>query len=578
MIVDRMRVAAALPDYELGDQLGAGAFGLVLAGRHRRLNRPVAIKILAAGHDGTDSGSATEAQLLAALDHPHVVRVHDYVATDDLHLIVMELLGGGTLTRHRSGMSPQAACAVGLAAASALSYAHGQGVLHRDIKTDNMLFDTAGLLKVTDFGIAKLVEGSAVTASQVAGTPAYMAPEQILGGRLGPATDLYALGIVLYQLLAGVPPFDPTLPLPALWQHHLTTIPAPPAGVPAPIAAVILRTLAKEPAARPPSAHAFSLDLARATATVYGPGWTIGSGIGLRLDDDIRAAASQLPAFTPSPPPLPTAALATPDSDASLTYPACGPPALTSPISRHDRQSAVSGPHPPIWRPTAHPNDAVEDRPQAPSDRPDSAVSTSLGSEASDSRSADPVPASDSPAREDGPSRSAGEAADRTSAVTGHDHRAASSPAPSTDSAAGRRRPLVIGVLLTALLAAVGVMTVVVLTGSSLPLMTTVAGSEWLTGDGGPAVHARFADPFGVAVDGRGALYIADWGNHRVRRVNAGGVVTTVAGTGTAGFSGDGGPATHAQLANPVGVAVDGGGALYITDWGNNRVRRVGTE
>uniref|UniRef100_UPI001EF6EE82 serine/threonine-protein kinase n=1 Tax=Frankia sp. CIT1 TaxID=2880974 RepID=UPI001EF6EE82 len=236
MIVNEARIAAALPGYDLGTTLGAGAFGLVLAGRHRQLNRPVAIKILAAGTTGAAAGNRAEAQLLAALDHPHVVRVYDYVETDDLHLIVMELLGGGTLTRRRTALPPEDACAVGLAVAAALSYAHSHGVLHRDIKTDNILFDTGGLLKVTDFGIAKIVEGSAATASAIIGTPKYMAPEQITGGRLSPATDLYALGILLYELLTGTPPFDPTLPIRTLWQHHLDTTPAPPIGVPPPIA------------------------------------------------------------------------------------------------------------------------------------------------------------------------------------------------------------------------------------------------------------------------------------------------------------------------------------------------------
>ncbi len=191
MIVNEAQVSAALPGYDLGAKLGAGAFGLVLAGRHCGLNRQVAIKILAAGHDGADAGFAAEAQLLAAIDHPHVVRVYDYVENDDLCLIVMELLGGGTLTRRRAGMSAEAACAVGLAVglavAAALSCAHSPGVLHRDIKTDNMLGDTAGLLKVTDFGIAKILTGLAATASAIIGTPMSMAPEQITAGRLGPA-------------------------------------------------------------------------------------------------------------------------------------------------------------------------------------------------------------------------------------------------------------------------------------------------------------------------------------------------------------------------------------------------------
>ncbi|WP_250290514.1 serine/threonine-protein kinase [Frankia sp. CiP1_Cm_nod1] len=301
MIVDRARVAAALPGYDLGGPLGQGAFGLVLAGRHRGLDRPVAIKILAAGRDGAEAGFAPEARLLAALSHPHVVQVYDYAATDGLHLIVMELLDGGSLTRRRAGMPPEDACAVGLAVAAALAYAHGRSVLHRDIKADNILFDATGLLKVVDFGIAKIVEGPDTTASKIIGTPKCMAPEQIAEGRLSPATDLYALGVLLYELFSGAPPFDPQLPLPVLWQHHLHTIPARPSGVPTLIADVVLHALAKNPADRPPSTRAFALDLAHAAAGAFGPGWITRTGIGLRLDDDIRTAGDQ-PSTAPRAP------------------------------------------------------------------------------------------------------------------------------------------------------------------------------------------------------------------------------------------------------------------------------------
>jgi WD40 repeat protein/serine/threonine protein kinase len=290
MIVDTERVAAALPGYELGRVLGQGSYGLVVAGRHRELRREVAIKILPVGEDGAAERGRAEARLLASLDHPHIVRVHDAVATSDLHLIVMEFLGGGPLSRRR-GMPAEATCAVGLAVAAALSAAHGRGVLHRDIKPDNILFDAAGLLKVTDFGIAKLVEGAATTASMVVGTPRYMAPEQILGGRLSHATDIYALGVLLHELFTGTALFGDGLPPPALMHHHLNVEPAPPAGVAAPVASIVMRALAKEPSARPPSARAFALELARAATECYGPGWTGRGGLPLRLDDDIRAAA-----------------------------------------------------------------------------------------------------------------------------------------------------------------------------------------------------------------------------------------------------------------------------------------------
>ncbi|SNQ49407.1 Serine/threonine protein kinase [Frankia canadensis] len=300
MIVDRERVEKALPGYTVAERLGSGAFGLVLAGEHRRMGRPVAIKVMeAAGPEGTTGGFADEARVLAGLDHPHVLRVHDYVEAEGLCLVVMELLAGGTLARRQAGMRPEEACAVGLAVAAALGHAHDHGVLHRDIKADNVLFATDGTPKVSDFGIAKLFEGTAVTASNMAGTPMYMAPEQIQGGRLGPSTDLYALGALLYRLLAGRPPFDPKQPLPVLWNQHLTAPPPPMAGVAPPLAAVVLRALEKAAADRHPDAAGFALDLAHAATEAFGTGWTARAGLPLRLDDVVRRV-TDAPVSAPS--------------------------------------------------------------------------------------------------------------------------------------------------------------------------------------------------------------------------------------------------------------------------------------
>lgn len=242
MIVDRKRIEKALPSYRIGQQFGSGRFGLVMAGRHRRMLRPVAIKVMEAeGPEGLTLDFADEARIQAGFDHPHVVRIFEYVEAEGLCLLVMELLDGGTLTRRRDRLDTPQACAVGLAVAAALEHAHDQGVLHRDIKSDNILFAADGTVKVADFGIAKLFEGSAAIASGVAGTPMYMAPEQqIEGGRLGPATDLYALGVVLYWLLTGAPPFNPHQSLQALWRQHLLDPPSPLEGIPAPVAAVVL--------------------------------------------------------------------------------------------------------------------------------------------------------------------------------------------------------------------------------------------------------------------------------------------------------------------------------------------------
>src|ERR1700689_4083348 len=203
MIVDRDRLARLLPSYELRGELGSGAFGMVLAGRHLRLKRNVAIKVLAASSQTSQTAFADEASLLAQMDHPHIVRVWDCVEQDGLCLIIMELLAGGTLREWQPALSQEGACAVGVAIAEALSYAHANGVLPRDIKPDNVLFDTAGLPKVTDFGVAKILEGSVALVNSGTGTPAYMSPEQIDAAPLGPASDIYAVAVVLFELLTG---------------------------------------------------------------------------------------------------------------------------------------------------------------------------------------------------------------------------------------------------------------------------------------------------------------------------------------------------------------------------------------
>jgi WD40 repeat protein len=269
MILDPERIAAALPAYTIGDTLGQGGYGVVVAGEHRQLKRRVAIKVVAIDAALTGTVMTAEAQMMASLDHPHIVRVYDYLEADGLGLIVMELLEGGTLSTEAKLGQPES-CAVALAVAEGLCHAHERGILHRDIKMTNVLFDAAGVPKIGDFGIARMFTGTGVhaTVGPARGTPRYMAPEQLSGAWLSPATDLYALALVLYELLAGVPAFDPNRPL-----RRLTEPPQPPPGVPRPIGDVVLRALAFDPGDRYPRAADFSAALSTATAAAYGPGW-----------------------------------------------------------------------------------------------------------------------------------------------------------------------------------------------------------------------------------------------------------------------------------------------------------------
>ncbi len=215
-MTDASALASVLPAYEIGGELGRGGFGIVVAGRHRQLGRQVAIKELPpqlAADAGVRARFVTEARVLASLDHPHIVPVYDYVEQDGLCLLVMESLPGGTVWEafQQNGYTPHTACAVVMVSCAGLHYAHEHGVLHRDVKPENLLFTQSGQLKVADFGIAKVVGGKdalATTAGEILGTPAYMAPEQAEGKDLGPASDIYAAGVMLYELLEDVPVDD----------------------------------------------------------------------------------------------------------------------------------------------------------------------------------------------------------------------------------------------------------------------------------------------------------------------------------------------------------------------------------
>ena len=182
-------VEAALPGYELGEELGRGAFGTVIAARHRQLGRDVAIKVLTPGlvtSNAVRERFHAEARVLASIDHPHVVPVYDYVEHEDACILVMERLGGGTVWQRfvERGLDQRTACAIGLIVCSGLHGAHRHGVLHRDMKPENVLYGDDHILKVGDFGIARVLgedDTLATRGGELLGTPAYMAPEQAKG-------------------------------------------------------------------------------------------------------------------------------------------------------------------------------------------------------------------------------------------------------------------------------------------------------------------------------------------------------------------------------------------------------------
>ncbi|WP_158852288.1 serine/threonine-protein kinase [Saccharothrix deserti] len=303
-------VVAALPQYDLGAQIGRGGMGVVYAAVHRPLGRPVAVKRLPgvlASDERMSARFAHEARLLARLDHPHIVPVYDYVQDRGEHLLVMEKLDGGTVWSKfvGAGVTPAETCAFGLAMLSGLHAAHGAGVLHLDVKPKNLLFTAGGVLKVADFGISQVVSEGATLVThggQVLGTPAYLSPEQALGNPLSPAADVYGAATVLYELLSGRLPFDSGGGALAMIQRHVYQQPRALIEVPDPLARVIMRGLERDPQARYRNAETFAVDLAGAAAEVFGRDWLLRLGTPVHLTPQVAAAGTR-PATAPSVPP-----------------------------------------------------------------------------------------------------------------------------------------------------------------------------------------------------------------------------------------------------------------------------------
>ncbi|WP_327144463.1 serine/threonine-protein kinase [Nocardia sp. NBC_01327] len=314
---DIARVRAALPGYDIGGQIGRGGCGVVLAGTHRGLQRRVAIKQIPpqfADDMQVRRRFVAEARVMAALDHPHVVPVYDYVEHEDLCLLVLEYLPGGTVENRfiTAGFEATAAVAVALSCAAGLDAAHRHGILHRDVKPSNLMFAANGTLKLTDFGIAKIVGGDetlVTRAGEIIGTPSYIAPEQVRGQQLSPSTDVYALATMLYQLLSGSLPFPPGEDALAMLFAHAYGEPVPlgrvAPGIPPPIADAVMRGLAPDPGERFDTAESFGIALAEPAAFCWGANWLTPIGIPLIGADTIVAAATggARPAARPFTPP-----------------------------------------------------------------------------------------------------------------------------------------------------------------------------------------------------------------------------------------------------------------------------------
>ncbi len=246
--------------YRLEAELGRGGMGMVYRAHDTLLDRPVAIKVLGEAGGGTEGRLRLmrEAQAVAKLDHPHIVPVYDAGEIDGTPFIVMQLVAGQTL--HEAGRLPvPQIIALASQLCAALGHAHQRGVVHRDVKPENVLIAPNGAAQLMDFGLAHSQSASRLTQEEtLMGTPVYLAPEQILGQPVDGRADLYALGVILYELTAGRLPFmgDDVL---GVLSQHLHTPPDSPrahrADLPPALDALIVRLLAKRPEDRPASAE-----------------------------------------------------------------------------------------------------------------------------------------------------------------------------------------------------------------------------------------------------------------------------------------------------------------------------------
>jgi serine/threonine-protein kinase len=336
--------------YRLDERIAGGGMGDVWRGTDEVLGRTVAVKILLPAlldEPGFAERFRGEARTMATINHPGVVDVYDYGSDQQLAFLVMEYVEGDALSRTLSRvgrLTPARTMALVAQAADALQAAHANGIVHRDVKPGNLLVRPNGTLVLTDFGIARsALVGQLTVAGSVLGTASYISPEQASGAVATAASDVYALGVVAYQCLSGHRPFDGATPIEIAMKHVRDTPRPLPADIPPAVRAIVDRAMAKDPAARWPTAAAMA-GIARQAA----------SSLTTAVHQPVVNGSAPVHGFS-----APGAGGGTapvnrqPSGGPSLNRPAGNRPYSAAPSSGHPMSGQARPPYPPVSRPVS---------------------------------------------------------------------------------------------------------------------------------------------------------------------------------------------------------------------------------
>ncbi len=628
-----------IPGFRDFVEIGRGGFAVVYKAQQDVFARDVAVKVITV-LDVSDEARRRFQRECTAIGrlawHPHIVTVFDAGDTPEgWPYLVMEYLPAGSLGDRISSSGALAwsdVVAIGVKIAGALQAAHDEGSLHRDVKPDNVLVNRLGEPMLADFGIATLQDGTRSRSGMVTATLVYAAPEVLAGQRATVASDVYALGATMHALITGKPPFtrDTDENVFAI-MRRIDAEPAGdlrPLGVPGPVAAAIEQAMAKAPVDRPPTAAAFATLL---TEAALGAGHSAHRAPPAPAPAPVPAptpTAALIPvpaAFPPPPPPqfvaVPAATVIPPGAAAPWSPPpvpaAPVPPAAhpSGPSRGTRRLALIAGATAVVIAAVAIAlsigggsdggsddgggsnggSDPTSEAAQS-RDGPDGAEATTIpdpepgqiitvvgtGTSGDSGPGLAPVTLLDNPwAIAIGSDGNINIANTGRNVIRIVDKGAfVGDLAPASGQTLDAPRGITVGPGGSVLYADTNHHQIGRIGADSS--ITTIAGTGDADygGDGGPATEGQLNAPHGLAVGSDGATYIADTFNDAIRRIDPDtGSITTIAGTGDAGLSGDGGPATAAQLNAPLGVAVDPrDGAIYVADTDNHRIRRISVD